>query len=406
MYNNEELIITPEFQRTFRWNEGQQSRFIESLILELPIPPVFVVEKENGEYELVDGLQRISTWLHFRGKLPRRFIEDKDKPHAGYDEDEEYVEATVSPEVNEDVPDTHLKKEGPVLRLMGCEIIHELNGMTFDDLPFSTQIALKRYFVRMHAVRRASREDLKYHMFKRLNQGGSPLSPQELRNCFIRIVNDDFIRMINKCSANSHFWACVRSISQNAADQLYHQELVLRFFAFKNFREHFVHDIGPFLDRYLEGVSRVGGKQLEFDPQQERLIFEKTFEVLARASGVEAFRAFTKNVGTGAFRSLLYESITLGIQDVLPFIDPANDEHIGVLSEALDNVKKDAAFQQLTTGGGKNTKTELERRIDKVRSTMHLHFSPMFSLTPFVSTVPVRKAKKKDTPTKKQGRNP
>lgn len=404
MYTNKELVITPEFQRTFRWTPIQQSRFIESLILELPIPPIFVVETDDGQYELVDGLQRISTWLHFRGKLPERFLRGQDEPHAGYD-DEEYTPATISPEdlidEEEDENGDKLSEQTPALRLVGCEIVKELNDKTFDELPFAVQIALKRYFVRMHAVRRTSYRDLKYHMFKRLNQGGSPLSYQELRNCFIRIVNDDFIRFINKCSANHSFWTCVKSISQNSAEQLYHQELVLRFFAFKNYRDKYVHDIGPFLDKYLEGVSRVGDLQLAFDYNQEPVLFDKTFKLLAAASGENTFRAYSPNTGTGAFRSLLYEAISIGIQDLLPYFDMKAAKHIEVLSTALENLKKDSEFRDLTTGGGKNTLPQLNKRIDKVREIMHKHFSPIFSLAPFKRTVPTRRAKQKRSKAKK-----
>ena len=57
MYEKNELIIRPEYQRLFRWSEGTQSRFIESLLIELPIPPIFVIERTEGVYELIDGLQ-------------------------------------------------------------------------------------------------------------------------------------------------------------------------------------------------------------------------------------------------------------------------------------------------------------------------------------------------------------
>ena len=60
MYENEELIIAPDYQRLFRWEPEKQSRFIESLILEMPVPPIFVIETDNGIYELIDGLQRTS----------------------------------------------------------------------------------------------------------------------------------------------------------------------------------------------------------------------------------------------------------------------------------------------------------------------------------------------------------
>src|SRR5579872_4610259 len=69
MYEQGELTIDPEYQRAFRWSEGKESRFIESLVLGMPIPPLFVIELEDGKYELIDGLQRLSSYFHFRGAL-------------------------------------------------------------------------------------------------------------------------------------------------------------------------------------------------------------------------------------------------------------------------------------------------------------------------------------------------
>ena len=65
MYDRDEIIIDPDFQRLFRWDDYQKTRFIESLIIGIPVPPIFVAEDENGRWELVDGLQRISTVLSF-----------------------------------------------------------------------------------------------------------------------------------------------------------------------------------------------------------------------------------------------------------------------------------------------------------------------------------------------------
>src|ERR1700733_11231310 len=69
MYSSNELDISPDYQRLFQWTLGAQSRFIESLLLEMPVPPIYVVEQEEGRYMLIDGLQRISSYLHLRGKL-------------------------------------------------------------------------------------------------------------------------------------------------------------------------------------------------------------------------------------------------------------------------------------------------------------------------------------------------
>ena len=64
---NDELIIRPEYQRLFRWSEVQKTALIESILLSIPIPPIFVAEDKNGVWELVDGLQRVSTFVSFFG---------------------------------------------------------------------------------------------------------------------------------------------------------------------------------------------------------------------------------------------------------------------------------------------------------------------------------------------------
>src|ERR1700735_2894006 len=69
MYKDGEFIINPDFQRLFRWELGQKSKLIESLLLGIPLPSIFVFEKEDSKWELIDGLQRISTILEFTGEL-------------------------------------------------------------------------------------------------------------------------------------------------------------------------------------------------------------------------------------------------------------------------------------------------------------------------------------------------
>ncbi len=118
MHKNKELIIDPEYQRLFRWSEGKQSRFIETLLLEMPIPPIYVIEIEDSIYELIDGLQRISSYLHFRGEHPDR--------------------------------------KNQRLTLTECDVATELNDYTFDSLPTALQIKLKRNFVRVEVIKKES----------------------------------------------------------------------------------------------------------------------------------------------------------------------------------------------------------------------------------------------------------
>ena len=214
MYKNNELEISPDYQRLFRWGEEKQSRFIESLILEMPVPPIFVIETDDGIYELIDGLQRISSYLHFRGE------------RLGETEDDFLV-------------------------LNGCDIVNDLNGLIFDNLPKALQIKIKRSFVRMEVIRKDSEPSLKYHMFKRLNTGGELLSAQEIRNCTIRLPGPGGINFIKSCSKNKDFISVINKIPEEKIKTKYDQELVLRFFAVKNDIASYKYPITEYLTKYL-----------------------------------------------------------------------------------------------------------------------------------------------------------
>lgn len=336
MFSTDELKIDPEYQRLFRWSEEQQSRFIESLILELPIPPIFVIEESEGVYELIDGLQRISSYLHFRGVLPSEAVEGE-------------------------LP---FEKS---LRLQDCDIVKELNGRTYDSLPKALEIRLKRNFVRMEVIRKESDPRLRYYMFKRLNTGGAILSPQEVRNCTIRLLDNQFNKFIITLSSQSDFVTCIRYLSDDQKKQKYDQELVLRFFAFKNDREHYVHDVGPFMTDYMEAVSDVDNTAVQFDYDKEKAVFEKTFSVLRKTLGDKAFSKKNERGNfISAFLSYHYEAFALGIQPYLDQLDPSDSLVMKKLKAAFNNVKDSNEFKTLTTGGGKNFPGPLADRIGYV----------------------------------------
>ena len=98
------------------------------------MPPIFVIEKEDGVYELIDGLQRISSYLHFRGE---NVMQNDD---LNNDEDEEISSESVN---------IKNPPENTALQLKGCDIVGDLNGCTFASLPFSLKFKLNRSFVRM-----------------------------------------------------------------------------------------------------------------------------------------------------------------------------------------------------------------------------------------------------------------
>jgi hypothetical protein len=336
MYENEELIISPEYQRLFRWSEGSQSRFIESLVLEMPVPPIFVIELEEGVYELIDGLQRISSYLHFRGKHP-----DKEES----------------------------------LTLIDCDIVPELNGVKYSNLPKPLEIKLKRNFIRVEVLRKESDHRLRYYMFKRLNTGGETLSEQEIRNSTIRLLNNQFNDFIIKLSGNPEFKNCIESVNDEKIEQKYDQELVLRYFAFKNYRDEYVHDVRDFLTEYMENVSDTENVDVTFDYELEEKQFNKTFSILNNSLGSKIFSGVNKQ---GRFVSRFYiyhyEAFCIGILPFLEKLNETDETQMTELGNLFTEIKQNETFKTITTGGGKNYYRPLNERISFVENKLRENY--------------------------------
>lgn len=330
-----ELEIRPEFQRVFVWSDIQQSRFIESLLLELPIPPIYVVEdNEESHYLLIDGLQRMSSYLHFRGFLENTY--------------------------------RNIKK-GDFLTLKGCDIIKELDGKKWVDLDSALQIRLKRSFVTLQVIRKESQPDLRYHMFKRLNSGGTQISEQQIRNASFRMLpegNRIMEFMENMVSHPSFISTCSNVLTKRDRDRQKEVGYALRFFAFKNRRNAFVHDVDPFIDRFVELVSGAASPPIFFDYLLEEATFKKTFDILFNSTGDKSFTfaTATGNLSRG-FSANHFEGVTLGIQDSINELDPHNTNQMLHLKSALEGARVSEEFKDATKGGGNNTPKQLRARI-------------------------------------------
>lgn len=340
MKNNGELDIRPDFQRLFQWSVGSQSRFIESLLLEMPVPPIYVIEEDEGKYLLIDGLQRISSYLHLRGSLNALHLD---------------------PPI----------KLGDRLKLTECDIVEELNGKTFDDLGTALQIRLKRAFIRVEVIRKGSDKKFRYHMFKRLNTGGEALSAQQVRNCTIRLLNSKFIDYIQDLSKDVYFLECIEILPQAMRNAGYDQELVLRFFALKNYREKFSHEVGDFLTEYLEKVSDPD-EPYQFNYEEEKRIFVATFHVLSSTLQELAFGLPNRKSSAikRSFGILQYEAITVGLQICIKDLDPNNATQMKRLKAQLNTIKTNPEFAELTIGAGKNSRGLLSKRIGFVESKL------------------------------------
>ena len=335
MYLNKELKIRPDYQRLFRWDEQRQSQFIESIILEMPLPPIFFVENPDGTYELIDGLQRISTYLKFRGQL--RKVDDEDNV---------------------------LQECEPATILSGCDVLEELNGKTFETLSPSIRMKLKRNFIRAEILLNQTDRDLRYHMFKRLNTGGIKLERQEIRNCTVRILGDKFINFIKDLSQNEDYKNSVSSMNEKDQNSMSAEECILRYFSFKNNMNNYNDsDMHKFFDDYLEDVTR---EKLNFDYSNEKLIFESLFKKINKIFGDELF----KNPKINRFNKYSFEGFSLGFLPYINLIDENNPEICNMVKQAILGLKNSDEFFEIVSGSFLFNKDKVQQRVLMVENTL------------------------------------
>lgn len=266
MYDDGDLFITPEYQRVFRWSTFQQTRFLESVLLGIPIPPIFVAEDGSGKWEVVDGLQRISTIFSFFGLL-------RDMPTRN----------------------NSVMTEG--------ELIPELVGLTHETIPIRLKTTLKRSVCRVEIVRWDSVEDIRYELFNRLNTGASPLSDQEIRNCIFRSYPIDLNQVLRDVAEVQGFIDLINA-SETKRNEMFLEELVLRFFAFKYLTDEFRTTVPQFLTEFMKSVSK---GDFPFDLNAEKSYLIDLVCILKGRYGPSIFRP------NGNFAQHIFDSIAYAL---------------------------------------------------------------------------------------------
>ncbi|WP_427166611.1 DUF262 domain-containing protein [Streptomyces sp. C1-1] len=293
LYRDEEIDIHPEFQRIFRWEQSQKSRLIESILLGIPLPSVFVAQNENGIWDVVDGVQRMSTIFQFMGIL-------KDE--------------------NGELHDPLICSDTPFLtQLQGCSYEPRTNSIR--SLSSTQRLDFKRARIDMKIIKRESDNRAKYDLFQRLNSFGSTATPQELRNCLLVSLSKKHYEWLGKlCSIEAYLK--VIDLPERLINEQYHMELALRFIFLRKIestRLASVGNIGDFLTSELIQFVEWDDTRLE----EEREVFQKAFESLHAAGGSDILRRFnpSRNRTEGPFSLTAFEAIALGIGFHLPGID-------------------------------------------------------------------------------------
>lgn len=320
IYERGELIIRPEYQRLYRWDESKRTRFIESLILGIPIPPIFVFTDEKGRWELIDGLQRLSTIFHYAG-----ILQDGDC------------------------------KLIPPFTPSGTKMLPSLDGLSWlpagDDedtaLPMSVRLDVERTRIRVEILKRESDQRAKYELFQRLNTGGAKLSEQEVRNCVLVMLNKEMFKKLESASENADFIQCTAQTEKSISEQR-PMELLLRFLAYRYKEYDQKIDVHDWLDEVAIDMATDEG----YDIDSELIIFSRIFEKLRRSLGSDSFKKHENGSFVRGFLISAYEAVTHGMSKKIDEIEKRSDEQ---LSSSIIAMWSDERFTNNARAGVRGT---------------------------------------------------
>ncbi len=323
LYSDDDLDIHPEFQRIYRWTEIQKSRLIESILLGIPLPSFFVAQREDGVWDVVDGLQRLSTIFSFLGI---------------YKNERDEIE--------------------PPLILKGTEYLPALEGMGWNeelspDAHFSKELqrSFKREKIDLKIIKKESDEHTKYELFQRLNTFGSSLSDQEVRNCLLIMIDKTFYEWLKDLSDFSEFRNTL-TITSRQVDEQYHLELVLRFLILKDadIQElRSVPDVGDFITKKIKDIA----SDSDYDRSTASEIFKKTFKILEKSLSDNAFRKYQDNRYKGGFSLSIFEVIALGLGNNIDGYDIDNQQHIDKIKAVSETLLQNARYTSKSGSGFK-----------------------------------------------------
>lgn len=307
MYEDNELEIHPAFQRVFRWSDEQKSNFIESIFLGIPIPSIFVSQRQDGVWDLVDGLQRLSTIFSFMNKLKN---------------EEGGIREPFTPEATKYLPS-----------LKGKKWETEDVDSTY-SLSNNLKLLFKRQKIAVNIIERESDDDAKFELFQRLNTGGSALSPQEVRNCLLIMINNQAFDFVQALTKDISFQKTVL-VTEAKEDQAYYYELVLRFFINRHASDEIRSkhsDVHPYLN---DETIRLFDVNSGFEYRKEKEVFENAFKCIALALGDNAFKKYNPQKGRyeGAFSLPVFEAVSTAISFLVEN-DDYNEDDIVVAIQA------------------------------------------------------------------------
>lgn len=322
LYQDGDLKINPIYQRMFRWDITQQSALIESILLNIPIPPIYVYQNEKGKWNLIDGQQRLSTIFKFMGILKKESEEDESH---------------------------ELVKSEP---LTCTKFLPSLEGKYWDneDTNISLTDAQRRYIKRAKIliiiIDKSSDEFAQYEMFQRLNTGGSHLSPQEIRNCILVMKNEEVYKKLKDMSKYQNFINTL-PISEKDSEEQGYLELIVKYFVlrYSSFNVSDSENYNNFLtDEILDLINK---NNIDFDKEEE--LFKQTFDLLYEVMDENAFKKYDAEKGksSGAVLVGAYEAIIPGLTANINYYKDQKIE----LEQTIKNIYSTDEYQSATKRG-------------------------------------------------------
>lgn len=311
---DENEIYVPDYQRDFVWSEKRQSRLIESIVLGLPVPPIFLAENQNGRQEIVDGSQRIRTLYAF---------------------------------INGD------------LKLVGLKKVTTLNGIKFDDLDISRRRKFNNTTLSCFVLSPNATDEVKNDLFERINKGSDNLRNMETRKGIYRGAFTKFI--YNDCAKNTEFKNSI-TLSASVKKRQEHEELILRFFAFSDAYPNF-NSFSRSLSNGLDSYMAEKKKNFSDDEKEKKL---SSFIKMNKFVMDNFKYGFAKDDKKDVFR-ILFEAISVGTY--LALKDNSNlklTKKIDIMELLLDE-----SFKKSISGGSRtHSNTNLNKRINFIKNSI------------------------------------
>lgn len=326
LYKDGDLDISPVYQRLFRWDMEQQSALIESILLQIPIPPIYVYQSGDGKWNLIDGQQRLSTIFKFMGIL-KKDMQDVEREET----------------------DASLYEREPLTK---TKFLPALEGKYWEDenpeksLTDAQRRYIKRSKILIIIIDKSSDSFAQYEMFQRLNTGGSHLSPQEIRNCLLVVKNENVYRWFKTLSENENFRNAV-PISEKDADEQGYIELVVKYFVLR-YSKFEVSDSENYNNFITDEIlSLIDDKKI--DREKDEDIFDRTFKLIFDIMGENAFKRYNpeKDTHCGPVLVGAYEAIVPGVSENIEYYEKNNE----MLKKCIDDIYISKEYNDATKRG-------------------------------------------------------